>query len=84
MTKKQRHEIYKKALKNYRMFDGLCYTLDNSGFGEKAYYLDDPIIKTNPAKEFTLFKPLEDYELYFPCDSKTREIVLEFLIQMTA
>ena len=86
MTKKQRNELYRKAYQNAvdNGFDGMgiCNQLAETGFAF-VYQLAEETIHLNEAKEFVLFKPLQDFGWYFPCTNKTRLIILAFLIALT-
>ena len=90
MTKKQRNEIYKKALEilptkgihkptnSFSLCWALVYALDS-----EEYHLPSMLPEL---KEFDLFNPHNDEDCFWLGyrDLQTRQIILDFCIEMTS
>ena len=97
LSKKQRHEVYKKALSIlldedstkyiYWRNNCICHCIMNAKYKNLSSYSDDIFYSIFP--EFNIFKPeleeVDEYESlsYWFDDRLQREIVLDLCIEMT-
>ncbi len=89
MTKKQRHEVYKKALrqveiKNFLNVYSICGAIKRTCF-DKGNFISTSIL-LDEFPEFALFKPDDKDQFYYwfrVDDLQTRQIVIDFCILMT-
>ena len=85
-TKKQRHEIYKKALSRIKEFGNnpLCLTLANTSREESCEYVCmNQLPELLP--EFYFFQPIGEPFIWFSDEDQyeQRKTVIEFCIYMT-
>lgn len=82
-TKKQRNEIYRKALKHlpnvFNNGSGICHSIRLGGGDNNAYFEDT---RREYLPEFALFEPDGPYWSWFD-NLQERQIVLDFCILMT-
>ena len=90
MTKKERNKVYKGALneveiKNFLDKYSICAAIKNTSWMMGEFVSSDSLFEVFP--EFYLFKPYRKDQFSYwlnPYDLQTRQIILDFCIEMTS